>query len=32
MYDIKKYDNIFKKEEKCMKTEVNPLSVPWTRK
>jgi len=24
--------NIFKKDEKCMKTEVNPCSVPWTRK
>jgi len=29
---LKYYDNIFKKMKKCMKTEVNLLSVTWTRK
>jgi len=29
---LKNVMTTYKKEEKCMKTEVNPFSVPWTRK
>jgi len=32
MYHSKSFeDNRFRKMKKCMKTDVNPFSAPWTR-